>query len=42
LGRISDIRFQPETPNVVLERVTAERVDFSGLMGLRCRGLPLH
>jgi hypothetical protein len=26
-----DIRFQPETPNVVLERVTAERVDFSGL-----------
>jgi hypothetical protein len=26
-----DIRFQPETPNVVLERVTADRVDFSGL-----------
>jgi hypothetical protein len=26
-----DIRFQPETPNVVLKGVTAERVDFSGL-----------
>jgi hypothetical protein len=26
-----DIRFQPETPNVVLEGVTAERVDFPGL-----------
>jgi hypothetical protein len=28
---LRDIRFEPETPNVVLERVTAERVDFSEL-----------
>jgi hypothetical protein len=28
---LRDIRFEPETPNVVLEGVTAERVDFSGL-----------
>jgi hypothetical protein len=28
---LRDVRFEPETPNVLLERVTAERVDFSGL-----------
>jgi hypothetical protein len=28
---IRDLRFEPETPKVVLEAVTAERVDFSGL-----------
>lgn len=28
---LRDMRFEPETPNVVFEGVTAERVDFSGL-----------
>jgi hypothetical protein len=28
---LRNVRFEPETPNVVLEGVTAERVDFSGL-----------
>jgi hypothetical protein len=28
---LEDLRFQPATPNVVLENVTARRVDFSGL-----------
>jgi len=28
---LRDIRYEPETPNVELERITAERLDFSGL-----------
>ncbi len=30
-GPLRDLRFWPETPHVVFDRVTAERVDFSGL-----------
>jgi hypothetical protein len=30
-GVLRDVRFAPETPNVLLDHVTAERVDFSGL-----------
>jgi hypothetical protein len=32
---LEDLRFQPATENVVLEKVTARRVDFSGLHFLR-------
>jgi hypothetical protein len=32
---LDDIRFQPETPNVFFDHVTARRVDFSGLRFLR-------
>jgi hypothetical protein len=32
---LENLRFQPATPNVVLEDVTARRVDFSGLRFLR-------
>jgi hypothetical protein len=28
---LEDLRFEPATPNVLLEKVTARRVDFSGL-----------
>jgi hypothetical protein len=30
-GELRDLRFEPETPHLLLDHVTAERVDFSGL-----------